>query len=305
VSSVRFVPVLLVAVLGLAACQPLPQPFRPEVKGARVSPLALPIGESSVFVRPIEGLPEDQGRLMAEAIAAALDDQEVPATAAYRNPLSADLVIAFEGSRGSNPATWRWHLDKAGTAARTGQAQPLRSALEKAAASADPGDRKQLAEAMAAVIGPALQPDVPESLFGSDGKKLAVLECDGAPGDGNKSLRQAMREQLILANRAPVADPARADYLIACSVKVWSDSPDSERVTIEWALLGTDGGKLGQVKQANRIPKGQLDGVWGRTAHIIAQGGWSGITEILDRQRRTAAPSPGLAAPPSGKPPKS
>lgn len=304
-SSVKRLPALLVALVGLAACQPLPQPFRPDAKGARVSPLALPIGESSVFVRPVEGLPEDQGRLIAESIAAALDDQEVPATAAYRNPLSSDLVITIEAGRGAAPAAWRWRLDKSGTATKTGAPQPLRSALEKAAASADPADRKQLAEAMAAVIGPALQPDVPESLFGSDGKKLAVLDCDGAPGDGNKSLRQAMREQMILANRPPVADPARADYVVSCNVKVWADSPDSERVAIEWALLGADGTNLGQVKQANRIPKGQLDGIWGRTAHIIAQGGWAGINEILGRQRRNQAPSPGLAPPPAAQPSKS
>lgn len=300
-SSVKFLPVLVAAAAALAACQPLPQPFKPDAKGNHVSPLVLPIGESSVFVQPLAGLPEDQGRLMAEAIAAALDDQEIPATATYRNPLSSDLVIVVEASRGTSPATWRWQLDKAGKPAKTGAPQPLRHALEMAAASAAPGDRKQLAEAMAALIGPALQPDLPDSLYGSEGKKLAVLECDGAPGDGNKSLRQAMREQLILSNRPPVADPARADYLISCSVKVWSDSPDSERVTIEWALLAADGNRLGQVKQANRIPKGQLAGVWGRTAHIIAQGGWQGITEILDRQRRTPAPSPGLATPPPAK----
>ena len=298
---VKYLPVLVVAGLGLAACQPLPQPFRPDVKGNHVSPLVLPIGESSVFVRPPEGLPEDQGLLMAEAIAAALDDKEVPATATYRNPLSSDLVISLDHDKTIDAATWRWRLDRDGKQTKAGRPQPLRHALEKAAGSADPADRKQFAEAIAAVIAPDLQPDVPESPFGSEGKKLAVLACDGAPGDGNKSLRQAMREQLILSNRPPVADPAKADYVITCSVKVWSDSPDSERVTIEWALLGADGGQVGKVNQANRIPKGQLDGIWGRTAHIIAQGGWQGITEILDRQRRTPAPSPGLATPPPAK----
>lgn len=301
---VRFLPALAVAALGLAACQPLPQPFRPETKGAAVSPLALPIGESSVFVQPLEGLPEDQGRLMAEAIAAALDDQDIPATATYRNPLSSDLVISLDRTPAAGTPSWRWRLDKAGKQAKAGSPQPLRHALEKAAASAEPADRKQFAAAIAAVIGPALQPDLPESLYGSAGKKLAVLDCDGAPGDGNKSLRQAMREMLILSNRPPVADPARADYLISCNVRVWSDTADSERVAIEWALLGTDGNRLGQVRQSNRIPKGQLDGIWGRTAHIIAQGGWQGIAEILDRQRRTDTPSPGLATPPPGTPPK-
>jgi len=302
VSSIRFLPVLALAIAGLAACQPLPQPFKPATKGSAVSPLVLPIGEASVFVPPVEGLPTDQGRLMAEAIAAALDDHEIPATAGYRNPLSSELTIGLELRGGA--ASWRWQLSKAGKEAKTGAPQPLRRALELAAASADPADRKLLAEAMAAVIAPALLPDLPDAVGSSASSRLAVLECDGAPGDGNRALRQAMRELLILSDRPPVADPAKADYLISCSVRVWSDGPDSERVAIEWALLAADGNRLGQVKQANRIPKGQLAGAWGQTAHIIAQGGWQGLSEILDTQLRTPRPA-GPATPPAVLPSKS
>lgn len=268
----------------LSACQPLPQPFRPESKGPKANELLRPIGESSVFVAPVSGLDGDLAAAMAEDLAAALAEREIPASAHARSVLSSTLTVSI--ARAGDGGSWQWRMDRPGGGGRAGEAQPLRQAMARALAGEN-RERLQLARAMAAVIAPALQPDLPDAHNDPlNSRTMAVQECVGAPGDGNRSLRQAMREILILAEQPLVPDPAEADYLISCNVRVWADGPDSERVTIEWVLQAREGGKLGDVKQTNRIPKGQLASLWGQTAHIIAQGGWQGLSQILEARHR-------------------
>lgn len=268
--------------LGLAACQPLPQPFKPEAKGPSVSPLIKPTGETSVFVPPVAGLPADASSALAAALAEALAEREIPASANARNALSSLLNVSLE----PEGVITRWHWSKRapdGTTEDGGQ-QRLNLGAERLAGT-DAALMKRTASAMAEIIAAKLNEGLPQDVA-SGPTKLSLLDCDGAPGDGNRSLRQALREILILAGLPPVPEPASADYLVACSVRVWQDSPDSERVTIEWALLAPDGRRLGEVKQANRIPRGQLSQAWGNTAHIIAQGGWQGLSQIIESRRR-------------------
>lgn len=271
-----------VLALGLAACQPLPQPFRPEAKGPYVSPLIKPIGETSIFVPPVAGLPGEASGALATALAEALAEREIPASASSRSALSSLLSVSVEPA--GAVTRWRWSKRTPDGATEDGDAQQLNTTAERLAA-ADEAQIRRVAAGMAEVIAAKLNAALPVAADAAP-TRLALQECDGAPGDGNRSLRQALREILILAGQPPVPDPAGADYLVSCSVRVWQDAPDSERVTIEWALLTPDGRRLGEVKQANRIPRGQLSQAWGNTAHIIAQGGWQGLSQIIENQRR-------------------
>jgi len=268
--------------IGLAACQPLPQPFKPEVKGRETSPLIRPTGETSLFVAPVAGLPSDAAATLASAVAEALAEREVPASATARSALSSVISISME----PQGATTRWHWSKRRPDGTVEDA-PGRQLNFTASrlAEADPTLLKRAATSMAEAIAAKLNEGGVAAVAAAPAS-LSVQECEGAPGDGNRSLRQALREILILAGLPPVSDAASADYLVACHVRVWQDTADSERVTIEWALLAPDGRRLGEVKQANRIPRGQLSQAWGATAHIIAQGGWQGLSRILETQRR-------------------
>lgn len=281
-SCFKRIPLFVAFAAGLAACQPLPQPFKPEAKGRAVSPLVQPTGETSLFVPPVAGLPPDMAATMAAAVAEALAEREIPASANARSALSSVLSISMEPQGATT--LWRWSKrrpDGTGEDAREQQLNVTTSRL----AEGDPTLLKRAATGMAEAIAIKLN-EGGVAAVSTAPAKLSVLECDGAPGDGNRSLRQALREILILSGQPPVSDPASADYLIACHIKVWQDSAESERVTIEWALLAPDGRQLGEVKQANRIPRGQLAQAWGATAHIVAQGGWQGLSQILERQRR-------------------
>lgn len=273
----------------LAACQPLPQPFKPDGRAKADNALVQPIGETSLFIPPVAGLPPMAGAALADALASALAEHEIPASDNARSVLSSVLIVSLEPQGGD--AIWRWSKRVPDNGSRNGEAQLLGIGIERLAAG-EPAALQQAAKTIAAVLAATLNEDRTGTGQAAVAAQLAVLACDGAPGDGNRSLRQAMREILILVGQPPVADAAAADYLISCNIRVWQDSPKSEQVAIHWTLLAADGRQLGEVKQANRIPKGQLDSAWGRTAHIIAQGGWQGLSQILEAQGR-----PGLVRP--------
>ncbi len=270
------------------ACQPLPQPFQADSRTKATDALIRPIGEASLFIPPIAGLPAGPDAALAEALAKALNDKDVPASASGRNRLTSVLSVAVE-TRGSG-TIWRWEERAPDGSLQTGDSRSLGVAAAKLT-SEDSGTLKQIAIVMAEAISAKLNENaIAEAQIELKPATLAVKECEGAPGDGNRALRQAMREILILGGKTPLPDTAGADYVIGCEVKVWQDSPDSERVTIEWVLLGADGSRLGNVKQANRIPRGQLARAWGNTAHIIAQGGWQGLSEIIETRQRGKPP---------------
>lgn len=273
---------LLIALASFAACQPLPQPFQTDSRAKATNVLARPVGETSIFISPIAGLPEARGRAMAAALAEALTEKDVPASATVRSRLSSTLSVTVD-ERGQ----WWWierQQDGADLGDPTGR--PLGVAPDRLDDSAT---RKQVAKTMATAIAAHLDEALAAAMPAVSGPaKLAVQDCTGAPGDGNRSLRQAMREILILGNQPLVTDAP--DYLISCEVKVWQDTANSERITIEWVLKAADGSRLGEVKQANRIPRGQLAQTWGNTAHIIAQGGWQGLSEIIETKRRGKSP---------------
>jgi ABC-type amino acid transport substrate-binding protein len=268
-----------------AACQPLPQPFQADSRAKANDALIRPIGEASLFIPPISGLPQGSDAALAETLAKALNEKDVPASATGRNRLTSVLTVRLE-PRGSD-AVWSWEDRAPDGSLQAGETRSLGVAPARLAAN-DTEAMKQAAATMATAIAEKLNAAVIESTQ-TDARPvmLAVKECEGAPGDGNRALRQAMREILILGGQNPLPDTAGADYVIGCRVNVWQDSPTSERVTIEWVLLGANGNQLGDVKQANRIPRGQLAGTWGNTAHIIAKGGWQGLSEILESRQRS------------------
>jgi hypothetical protein len=284
VFSVNRFPLLILTAAIIAACQPLPQPFQADSRIKASDTLIRPIGEASLFIPPVGGLPNGADAALAEALAKALNAKDVPASASGRNRLTSLLTVSLEPRGGD--AVWRWDERLPDGTVQAGESRSLGVAPARLAAG-DADALKLAAATMAEAIAAKLNESAIEAVqIDTTPAKLAVRECEGAPGDGNRSLRQAMREILILGGKNPLPDTAGADFVIGCVVKVWQDSPDSERVTIEWVLLAADGSRLGDVKQANRIPRGQLSRAWGTTAHIIAQGGWQGLSEILESRSR-------------------
>jgi hypothetical protein len=122
---------------------------------------------------------------------------------------------------------------------------------------------------------------------------MAPPEVTRAPGDGKAALESALT-RLFRMNGVRIGDPASADvrFAVRGAVEVLpvGDGTDQEQVSIIWEVLDPAGDTLGRINQDNTIPRGSLDGAWGETAALIAEGAVLGVGEILVRK--------GLVTPP-------
>ncbi len=278
----------LLAVL-LAACQPLPQPFLPDEKETgQLMPLTMPVGEQSLYVLPVTlaNAPDELPRDFAAKLAAALVALDWPASANVRSAASAELVSTLiEDAKGQ--LVWAWQLARRGSPPLNGEDFPLGLSLEGLQQAPD-ATRLSLTRAMAQRVVQSLEAlesnQRIEAALDPALPKLALLPFDGAPGDGNKTLAAALRDQLLGAGIARVvADPAAADYLVDCAIVISDVGPRLQQVVLAWSLFAPDGQRLGTVNQANRVPRGSLNGAWGDTAKAAAQGGADGLRDMLDR----------------------
>src|SRR5689334_17016061 len=82
-AAMRFL-LIAVLLLVLAACQPLPHPFE-DLAPPPNSPLMTPPDSAGVIVLPVAGAPGTTARDLADAMATALQDNDVPAGTGARN----------------------------------------------------------------------------------------------------------------------------------------------------------------------------------------------------------------------------
>lgn len=281
----------------LAACQPLPQPFQPDSKIPGEFPLTMPMGEVSLFVPPVIGAEAPLDADLAARVADALVAREIPASTGTRSEASSELTTALiEDERGR--LLWVWQVARPRSAPMNGTDYPL-GLTAQALADADARTRDALAAAMATRVAAALDgrsnaaAPQPAAAPAAALPKLALLPFTGAPGDGNQALANALREWLTRMQAARfIANRAEADYLVICEVKLEDAGPLRQTVTLNWALQRPDGTKMGQVAQANQVPRGSLDGPWGGVARLAAQGGAEGLRDLLARLGPPAPPNP-------------
>ena len=160
----------------------------------------------------------------------------------------------------------RW-LPKAGKASG---AAP-KPAVASASASRDPDAAAQLRGAKPKASKP---------------KKLMayVPTVIGAPGDGGKSLTDALRQRLA-SRGIPVAPRAGSGlYQVRGVVRMGQPEGGQQSIQIDWGVLDPTGKRLGTVSQKNRIPAGSLDGAWGKTAGFAADAATNGIIDLLPKQ---------------------
>ncbi len=116
---------------------------------------------------------------------------------------------------------------------------------------------------------------------------VIVPPITGAPGDGNSSLMQAMRNQLQQAGIAPAAAGQQA-YRVLGRVVMGQPSNGKQSIKIDWDVRDPNGGKLATVTQNNDIQAGTLDRSWGNTASDAAQGAAVKIKALIDEHRASA-----------------
>lgn len=274
--------------LALAACGPVPQPFRPET-GAPPNPLLDLPDIPGIYVPPVEGTTLPMGKLLARSVAEALNDKDVPAyvnaphtrrfllvgrvapqpdgtveDVRWRLLDPQDQVVAEHAERVEGPA-WRWEYG-------------------------DPKLLRSIGLGVAAAFAPVARPDDP-TLNAVDMPifSVHVAPVEGAPGDGNASLRTAVRTLLVAEGLKVGDNPEAASAVLRGRVEMGPARNGAQPVRIVWGLYDAAGAKIGEAAQANAVPDGSLNGTWGETAGYAAQAAMEGILELARAARRGPA----------------
>ncbi len=113
-------------------------------------------------------------------------------------------------------------------------------------------------------------------------RAVAVVPVQGSPGGGDAELTAAMRKTLHDAGWPVIASPRPDALTIVGKVMVASAGPN-QKVSVRWVVQSPDGKTLGDVKQANSVPKGSLDQGWGGAAFAVAESAAGGIFDIVKR----------------------
>jgi uncharacterized lipoprotein YmbA len=282
-------PLIAVSLLALAACQPLPHPFEDSARLPPNSPLMTPPDSAGIVVLPVTGAPGTTAHDLADAMATALQDNDVPAGTEARNRGS--YVLQGKATTKGLPdgkmqvgVTW----EMSGPDGKvTGQKEA--STVMTASAWLDGGAGiTELVAPAAPALAKLIESDIPAPVPGSD-PLIAVHLAKGAPGDGGQALATAMSAALHHAQVSLADFPgAVPNFVVEVTVGITPASAGKQKVSINWTLTKADGSQIGQVKQENAVDAGSLDKVWGLTAYDAANAAAPGITALIDEAKRAA-----------------
>ncbi|PZF78407.1 hypothetical protein DK847_00890 [Aestuariivirga litoralis] len=116
-------------------------------------------------------------------------------------------------------------------------------------------------------------------------RAVAVVPVKGSPGGGDDELTSAMRKTLSAAGWPVVSKPQADALTIEGHVKLAEKDGKTQSVSLRWLVKSPTGKVLGDVKQANEVPAGSLDGGWGGAATAVAEAAATGIFDVVKRYR--------------------
>ncbi len=279
----RLLPLLLL----ITACQPLPHPFAEDVPAPR-SPALSPRDSAGIVVEPIAGAPGP----VAEALAAALRDAEIPAsTAGTGNKGSFRLLARAHvkpGAGGRDSIALDWQL-RGADGAILGHGSAATEAPDEAWRRGDAAVAHEIAGETAPAIARLVQDEPPRPAALAE-PLLAVGAVTGAPGDGGRALTRAMDYALRQAHVA-LAEKAedKESFVLTGKVELSPAAAGQQQVKVSWALLRPDGGEIGHIDQQNAVPAGSLDGPWGDIAFAVASAAAPGVAALIEKAKAAAS----------------
>ncbi len=275
----RALPLLLL----LTACGNLPQPFfgNPGANGAR---LAQPPPSRLAVQYPAQSLlPDAAATAWAQAVADALQEQEVPAEARRASTGSEwSLTLAAE-IRGAdvvpsytvqNPAGEPQGLSEGAPIPTRDWAAGAPATLKAAAAQAAPG----IASLLNRIEAARRQSD-PNSLLNRPAR-VFLAPVTGAPGDGNRSLAAQMRIKLE-ANGLVVQDTRKdADFEVRGDIVIAPGANRTARVELQWVVSDAKS-ERGRIVQINEVPPQTISSYWGDVAVAVATEAAGGVKDVI------------------------
>ncbi|MGI9406475.1 MAG: hypothetical protein ACR2O4_08900 [Hyphomicrobiaceae bacterium] len=137
-----------------------------------------------------------------------------------------------------------------------------------------------------AVTG-AAKPAVQAAAVQTAGGPLPVLAMvppvTGAPGDGQRALAEALKRNLSSRGIPLTTKASLQTYTVKGNVALGKPADGKQDIKIEWLVLDPKGQRVGTVAQKNKIPKGSLDGKWGKTADAAATAAAQGVAKLLPK----------------------
>jgi hypothetical protein len=284
-------PYLSVILVVLAACAPSELPLR-------IQPMDEVVVEkakiSDVRVELVQGPALPMAKLLSSAIAIGLVENGI--TASVKPNKKSRFVL-----KGRAKANWEdkqvpfvmliyWTLyDMTGKAIGT-YTQGVRGARWKW----EFGDPRIIravgngaAKPLAALIVEEEKNPLPHLLLGAG---ILVNPVTGAPGNGNEALRIAIVKGLRASDVTITQDRRQASLKLTGLVSIQPLGKVLDKVLVVWRVQTMDGFEVGRATQANNIPTGKLDGVWGDEAKKIAESALVGIKRIIGLDDNQSAP---------------
>jgi hypothetical protein len=108
-----------------------------------------------------------------------------------------------------------------------------------------------------------------------------VKPVQGAPGDGNAALTQAIRAALAASAFEVSDDPGQAGYVLQGIVRMEPPFAGRQKTKIIWMVTTMAGEEVGSAVQENAVKEGSLNGAWGQTAHVVTAAAVDGIQRLL------------------------
>ncbi|HSR54858.1 MAG TPA: hypothetical protein VLN73_01365 [Alphaproteobacteria bacterium] len=277
--------------LSAASCGLLPQPFSHD--GTVTNPLLAPAGRAGIKITPVKGTPH--GAAFAEELARAFRNADIAAQTGP-GPNAGMTLVGRVHAEPASPASrthvrvlWRILDPKGGPAGIRHQDRIVD------ASAWDTGETallRRLARDAVADISPLIAD--PKGTTAAGPRPIAVLDIDGAPGDGRVSLRRSLafelRKRGFTVFESKAGKPGAITLKGAVSVKPVQGGDGKELVEITWTVLGPGGRVLGRVNQANAVHAGSLSPNWGTNAVFVARAAAPGVTRIIRGAIAQAAP---------------
>ncbi len=269
----------------LAGCGDLPMPFK-DRPGATALRLATPPPARLAVPPPTKALLASDGAgLWASDMAAALDDQEVPAEAI--NPVRGDWRLVLTATLTGNQVIPGYTvLNPRGVVRGQTEGKPVAAA---AWANADPATLKRVAidaapdvAGMLTGIQAAIRQADPNSLMHRPAR-IWLTGVTGAPGDGDRALFAAIRVQLRSLGDIVQSTGTGADFTLTGTVGVAIPKDGQQIVELDWHVLDAIGREAGKVSQLNAVPEHSLDGAWGDVAQAAGMEAASGVHDVIVR----------------------
>lgn len=270
--------------LAVAACGPLPRPFKPEA-AAPPNALVAEVVTAGVWIAPIEGVSLPMSQLLVDSVADGLRKNGIkivkdePTTSRYQLRGRAELNSIDPSF--DNVALIHWTLVGVDGKVIGAETQGVGGDREEW----DYGSPKIIQDVGAnvpAFIADAITKD--EDTLKAVRPRIAgmwVNPIRDAPGDGGRSLTRAIEASIERAGMSVASDRRHAEFVLDGRVRVDPPAKGLQRVEIVWAVQTPDGREIGRATQKNMVEAGTFDRQWGEVADVVAEAALGGIQGVL------------------------